>query len=159
MTTKLTSTDFMMMDIHRPLTNEEVEEVNPQALVDKSARSLTLVDSEAESVGAPHEGATSTRCDVCFAPMPCDKHANVEILCGVTSLDISPTVVLAKAHDAGLTEVVIVGMKADGSEYFASSVSDAAPSMYHLQRGIYKLNKVVDGEHEDENVGPGRPAA
>lgn len=91
--------------------------------------------------------------------MPCAEHANIEHVGQVTSHDISPTLVLAKAHDAGLKEVVIVGMLADGSEYFASSVSDAAPSMYYLQRGIYKLNKVVDGDYEDDNVGPGRQPA
>ena len=54
---------------------------------------------------------------------------------------------------------MIVGMKADGGEFFASSVADAAPAMYHLQRGIYKLNKIVEGEYEDDNIEPGRPAA
>jgi len=91
--------------------------------------------------------------------MPCEVHANVEQLNVVTSLDISPTSMLAKAHNAGLKEVVIVGMKEDGTEFFAASVSDAADSMYHLQRGIYKLNKIVEGEYEDEDAGPGRPAA
>lgn len=93
------------------------------------------------------------RCDICFGSMPCEKHANVEVLGVTTSLDISPITVLAGAHDAGLVEVVVVGMREDGREYFASSISDAAPAVYYLQRGIHKLNKIVDGEYEDENVG------
>jgi hypothetical protein len=90
--------------------------------------------------------------------MPCSEHPNVEPLNVVTTHNISATTVLAGAHNADLKEVVIVGMRHDGTEYFASNVSDAAPSMYHLQRGIYKLNRVVDGEYEGESVGP-NPAA
>lgn len=101
----------------------------------------------------------SDRCEHCFGPMPCEAHANVEHLGLITSLDISATSVLAGAYNSRLRDVVIVGLKEDGTEYFASNVSDAAPSMYYLQRGIYKLNKVVDGEYEDENVGPGPSAA
>jgi hypothetical protein len=156
-TKKLSDLDFMMMDVHRPMLDEEVNKINPQAVVDKSARPFQVIDGDAESVGTPYTG---TRCDHCFGPMPCEKHANVEHLPIVTSLDVSPTHILAKAHDAGLTEVVIVGMREDGREYFASSISDAAPAVYHLQRGIYKLNKIVDGDYEgeDDEVGP-KPAA
>jgi hypothetical protein len=147
---KLSDIDFMMMDVHRPLTNAEIKEVNPQAVVDKSAGAVEDEHCEEASVGASH----ASRCDHCFGPMPCEQHANVEHLAIVTSLDVSPTHILAKAHDAGLTEIVIVGMKEDGSEYFASSISDAAPAMYHLQRGIYKLHKIVDGDYEDDNIDP-----
>lgn len=150
--------DFMMMDVHRPLTNAEIKEVNPQAAVDKSAGPrIKIVDSDEAGLGASHTCEAkpgSTRCDVCFGPMPCEQHANIEHLKTVTSLDISATSILARAHDAGLTEVVIVGMREDGREYFASNISDAAATMYHLQRGIYKLNQVVDGEYEDDNIGP-----
>lgn len=161
MTTRLTDLDFMMMDVHRPMTDDEIAKINPQALVDKSAGAIKIVDGHDESMGAPHscESKTGSRCDICFAPMPCEPHANVEHLDAVTSLDIDPIAVLAGAYDAGLTEIVVVGMKKDGGEYFASSIADAAPAVYHLQRGIYKLNKIVDGEHEDDNIGPRRPAA
>jgi len=86
------------------------------------------------------------RCEICFAIMPCADHTNVEQWDGVTSNSISPTTILAGAHNADLEIVCIVGMKKDGTEYFASSHADAAESMFYLQRGIYKLNKVVDGE-------------
>ena len=148
---KLSDLDFMMMDIHRPMLDEEIKAINPQAVMDKSAGPVADEHSASASVGASH---APKRCDHCFGPMPCEQHANVEHLAIVTSLDVSPTHILAKAHDAGLTEVVIVGMKEDGSEYFASSISDAAPTMYHLQRGIYKLHKIVDGDYEDDNIGP-----
>ena len=154
---RLTGTDFMMMDVHRPVLDEEVKKVNPQAVVDKSIGAIKIVDSDEAGVDTPHTCEAvpgSARCKICFDPMPCEPHANVEQLSIVTSHDISPTTVLAGAHAAGLTEVVVVGMKEDGTEYFASNVSDAAPAMYYLQRGIYKLNKVVDGEYEDENIGP-----
>lgn len=86
------------------------------------------------------------RCEICFATMPCTEHANVEQWDGVTSNSIDPVSILAGAHNAGLESVVVVGMKKDGSEYFASSEADAAESMFYLQRGIYKLNKIIDGE-------------
>jgi hypothetical protein len=146
---ELSSLDFMMMDVQRPLTNDEINEINPQAALDKTIGSGEEVDGDAEDMG----GAPS-RCLTCFAPMPCVDHANVEHLNVVTTHDIEPTTILADAHGAGLKEVVIVGVLRDGTEYFASSVSDAAPAMYHLQRGIYKLNRTVDGgegtnEHPD----------
>lgn len=151
----LTGTDFMMMDVHRPMTDDEIAELHPQAGVDKSAGAQSDDDSDAEGVGAPH----TERCPHCFGPMPCEQHANVEVLQGVTSLDINPTVALAGAHAADLEIVVIVGMDKNGREYFSSSVADAAEGMYYLQRGIHKLNKVVDGDYEDDQIGPGRPAA
>jgi hypothetical protein len=145
MTTKLSDIDFMMMDVHRPLTNAEVEAVNPQALVDHTA------GSEEESVGE--------RCYTCFEPMPCAAHANVEPLNIVTSNDVDPVRILAGAHNRGLEIVVVVGMTKDGNEYFASSAADAAESSWLLQRGIHKLNRIVDGDDESENLEPGRPAS
>ncbi len=78
--------------------------------------------------------------------MPCEAHANIEQWDGVTTLSIDPTTIIASAHNADLECVVVVGMKKDGTEYFASSHADAAESMFYLQRGIYKLNKIIDGE-------------
>lgn len=145
-TKNLNAIDFMMMDVHRELDEENF---HPETLLDKSARPQQEEHSEEEGVGVSH-----ARCEFCFEPFPCSKHPNVETLKVVTKLDIDPLSVIAGAHGADLDEVVIVGRRKDGSEYFASSVSDAAPSMYHLQRGIYKLNRIMDGEYEDENVGP-----
>lgn len=145
-TTKLDADDFMMMDVHRPLTDEEIAQINPQALVDKSL-GVEREDGEGAGVGEPHaEEPHQYRCEHCFGPLPCAEHANVEHLNNVTALDISPTAVLAGAHNSDLEYVIVVGMTKEGHEYFASSVADAAESVYTLQRGIWKLNKIVDGE-------------
>jgi hypothetical protein len=90
------------------------------------------------------------RCEVCFAEMPCEAHVNVEQWDGVTSNSIDPVAILAGAHNAGLESVVVVGMRKDGTEYFASSEADAAESMFYLQRGIYKLNRIVDGDEIEQ---------
>ena len=145
-TQKLSAIDFMMLDVHEPLSSEEINSINPQAAVDKSAG---VADDEAGS--DEDAGGPPPRCDVCFAPMPCADHANVAQIDVVTSLDIDPVAVLAGAHNVGLAEVVVVGFTDDGKEYFASSISDAGQSMYHLQRGIYRLNKTMDQEHESRD--------
>jgi hypothetical protein len=149
-TRKLNSIDFMMMDVHRELDKENCD---PETMLDKSARPQQEEHGDEEGVGVSHE-ETSARCEFCFGPMPCYDHPNIETLNVVTRLDISPLTVIAGAAGAQLKEVVIVGVKEDGEEYFASSVSDGADSAWHLQRGIYKLNKIMDGEYENENLGP-----
>jgi hypothetical protein len=72
----------------------------------------------------------------------------IELGC-VTRLDLPPEKILRAAISADLETVVIVGYDKDGNEYFASSVADGAQAMYHLQRGIWSLNKITDlGEEE-----------
>lgn len=137
---KLTGKDFADMDVHRPTTLREIKEVCPQAELDKT------------------EAEIEQKCIYCFGPLPCQEHSGIEELDIVTTHDLTPMSVIACAHNADLKEVVIVGMGKNGREYFASSVSDGGTSMYHLQRGIYKLNKIIDGDYEDEVVGP-KPAA
>lgn len=154
-TRKLTAIDFMMMDVHRELDEENF---HPETLLDKSARPQQEEHSDDPGVGVSHEEVPAQRCYVCFGPYPCAQHHNVEELTVVTKLDVSPTSMLAKAHEANLKEVVIVGILQDGREYFASSVADGAPAMYHLQRGIYKLNQIVDGDHGEEVEPPGASA-
>jgi hypothetical protein len=148
-TKKLTATDFMMMDVHEPLSTQEINQINPQAAVDKTLGAVEDHVRDDESVGS-----TGERCEVCFAPTPCADHANVAQFNVVTSLDIDPVAILAGAHNKGLAEVVIVGFTDEGEEYFASSISDAGQSMYHLQRGIYKLNKILDQEEHERREGP-----
>jgi hypothetical protein len=63
---------------------------------------------------------------------------------GITALDLPPDRVLRRALDADLESVVIVGYTKDGQEYFCSSIADVAMCMYHLQRGIWSLNRIVD---------------
>jgi hypothetical protein len=72
----------------------------------------------------------------------------VELDC-ITKLDLPPEKILRKALDKDLMSVVIVGYTQDGDEYFASSVADGAQAMYHLQRGIWSLNKITDQIDEE----------
>jgi hypothetical protein len=132
----LTAKDFMAMDVHRPLTDDEI---NATQAVDK-----TIGAGEEELSDAPSVDSSVARCEFCFGPRPCPQHPNVEPLSVVTSHDMPATAVLAGAHSADLACVVVVGLTKDGHEYFASTNSDAAESMYHLQRGIHKLNCIVD---------------
>ena len=139
---KLSAKDFMMMmDVHEPFSTDDIEKINPQAAMDKTVEPVedqVRDDASVDSTGA--------RCEVCFGPMPCAAHANVEQWDGVTSLSISPATILVGTHNADLECVVVVGMTKDGAEYFASSHSDAAESIFYLQRGIHKLNRIIDGE-------------
>ncbi|MEQ1694744.1 MAG: hypothetical protein ABL901_02790 [Hyphomicrobiaceae bacterium] len=69
---------------------------------------------------------------------------NVIILPVRTKLDIDPQRVIRAALDAELTEVVIVGFKSDGSEYFASSLADGGDVLWHLERAKMKLLSIPD---------------
>lgn len=61
-----------------------------------------------------------------------------------TTLDLPPEHVLRRAIEAGMTEVVICGIAADGSEYFASSVANGADTLWHLRRAMHQLMKQAD---------------
>jgi hypothetical protein len=69
---------------------------------------------------------------------------------GITTLDIDPAKILEAAKAAGLTEVVICGVDADGEEYFASSVADAGTAGWHLDRAKWNLMRQVDRMVEGE---------
>jgi hypothetical protein len=73
-----------------------------------------------------------------------DVTADVVNFTGVTRLDLDPMRVLEAAKGVGLTEVVIVGVDADGNEYFSSSVADGAQANWHLQRAQWRLMQIVD---------------
>ena len=70
--------------------------------------------------------------------------ADVVTLGVKTKLDLPPEKVLRGALEAGMTEVVICGVGADGSEYFASSVANAADTLWHLRRAMHQLMKQAD---------------
>lgn len=79
---------------------------------------------------------------------------NVVPLEVVTSNDCDPVNILRGAFDADLEELIVVGMKKDGTEYFASTVGDAAPVIYHLMRAVHKLNCIIDeGTKGEDNFG------
>lgn len=141
---QLTGKDFAAAGVVRPVTKTDIRLVCPQAELDKTVADETPPDK---------------RCEFCFGPIPCKDHGGVLPLNIVTSRDVDPIGVIAGAYNAGLEEVVIVGRTKDGREYFASSIADAAPAVYYLQRGIHRLNKIIDeGQDEDGNVRPD-PAA
>jgi hypothetical protein len=68
----------------------------------------------------------------------------VVILQNVTSLDLPPERLLNAAIEAGPSKVLIIGVKEDGSEYFASSVADGGDVLWMLERAKLKLLQVVE---------------
>ncbi len=69
---------------------------------------------------------------------------NVVNFTGVTSLDIDPTRVLKTASDQEFDSIIIVGYTKDGEEYFASSISDGADVLWHLERAKLRLLRMID---------------
>jgi hypothetical protein len=69
---------------------------------------------------------------------------------GITRLDTDPSRVLAGAQDANLTEVVVIGVDADGEEYFASSQADGAAVLWHLERAKWRLMRMHETMMEGE---------
>lgn len=67
----------------------------------------------------------------------------IDIGC-VTRLDIDPDRVLSKAIEAEMTAVIIVGFDADGQDYFAASMADAAEALWHLERAKWRLMRQAD---------------
>lgn len=76
--------------------------------------------------------------------IPEHRASNVAALNIVTKISHDPSRILANALASGMTEVVVVGFTASGDDYFASSVSDTGAAMWHLQRGIHELNRIID---------------
>lgn len=75
--------------------------------------------------------------------------SNVVPFTGVTKADLPVEYILERARDAEMAECVVVGFDRDGNEYFASSRADAAQVIYHLQRAIWSLNRIIDQELGD----------
>lgn len=63
---------------------------------------------------------------------------------GITRLDLPPERVIAKALEAGLVNVVILGHTEDGQEYFASSLADGGDVLWLLERCKKLLLDVPD---------------
>jgi hypothetical protein len=74
--------------------------------------------------------------------------ANVVRFNGITKLELPVQTILDKAAEAGLTEIVVIGIDADGDEYFASSQAGGPDVLWHLERARHKLMKVVDEQAE-----------
>lgn len=76
---------------------------------------------------------------------------NIIEFSGITKLDMPPEKIIRKALEADLESVVIVGYTKDGDEYFCSSQADAAQVVWHLQRAIWRLNRISDQMAGDDN--------
>jgi hypothetical protein len=145
------TTEIDNKDVHkiprlsRPLVVREIEEILPQAVVDKSAAEPRIRIVDRPEVKQQEEDPQSPkRCRFCFGPMPCEKHDGVLSIGIGTRAKIEPLQVITSAHNADLDDVVIIGYRKDGSEYFSASAPDAASVMFHCQRAIHKLNMIMD---------------
>ena len=132
-TKKLSDLDFMMMDVHRPLLNEEIEAINPQARLDKSVGAVADEHSAPASVGPPYPYEL---------PLP----ENVELLNNYTKLDIPVEEILRDAYDAGLVELVVVGIDESGVERVFRTNTSLPRAMFWLIRGQHILNSNFDKE-------------
>lgn len=70
--------------------------------------------------------------------------SNVVELQVVTRLDVPVERILARATEAALTEVVVVGLKPDGKFYFASSKADGGDVLWLLEIAKKRLLEVGD---------------
>lgn len=62
---------------------------------------------------------------------------------GITKLDI-PIASVVDGIPNDMKNIVVLGFKEDGSEYFASSVSDGAEVLWLLERAKHRLMSIVD---------------
>lgn len=124
---ELSPLDFMMMDVHRPLTLVEIEEVCPEATVDHT--------EEPKRYNGP------------FVKYP----ENVEVLDVNTSHELAVERVLQSAHDNKLERVIVVGHTEDGELYVLCSDPDIGESNLLLDRAKADLLHAINnnGTRED----------
>ncbi len=65
---------------------------------------------------------------------------------GITKLDLQPDRVLEAARGEEFEGIVIMGYKADGSEYFASTYADGGDVLWLIERCKLKLLEVADDD-------------
>ena len=135
-TKKLSDIDFMMMDVHRPMTKDEIDEVNPQACVDKSVDENP--HREDESVGEHHKKLRL------LDPLP----DNVELLDVATSHRLQVQRVLQSALDSELDDVMVVGWVDDGPIFFLATDPSIGNSVYRLELAKARLLAAVSDRWE-----------
>lgn len=69
---------------------------------------------------------------------------NVALFTKVSPQPYDPNIMLAKAMNADLTEVVIVGFDGDGDFFFASSKASGGDCAWLLNMGLHKLMTVYE---------------
>ena len=62
----------------------------------------------------------------------------------ITRLSLDPKRVLAKALDAGLKRVIVIGIDSDGDEYFASSEADGGIVLWDMERMKMRLLRMPE---------------
>ena len=112
--------------LHRPLVKSEIDNIHPQAVVDKSE--------------VPASFEHKMEVEPVFEKFP----ENVQLLDVNTSHDIPPARCLQAAYEAGLVEVVIAGVDKDGRMFLARSAADMATSVFHVQRAMHTLMQELD---------------
>jgi hypothetical protein len=128
----LNAIDFMMMDVHRELDEEDIG--HPQTNVDKSAGPQSEGHGDEEGVGVSHAQ------DRPFDPLP----PNVVELDVATSHKLQVNRVLQAAYDQKLDRVAIIGWHDDAEVWFYSSDPSIANSLYAMELAKMKLLTAVE---------------
>jgi hypothetical protein len=152
-TKKLDAIDFMMMDVHRQLTNEEISAINPQAGVDKSLRLVENDNSEAEGVGAPHEEERPE--DRGYRGPFVNYPDNVAVADVATCHELDVNRVLQAAYDSGLSTVMVIGVHDDGEVYVLCSDPDVAQANLLCDRAkMHFLDELKQGKLREATNDP-----
>lgn len=135
----LSSIDFMMMDVHRELDEENF---HPETLLDKSARSQNNEERIDPGVGVPHKKIRL------LDPLP----DNVELLDVSTCHRLQVQRVLQSALNHGLDEVMVIGWHDDGEVFFLASDPSIGNAVYRLRCAEMKLLNAVQDRWNIETV-------
>jgi hypothetical protein len=68
---------------------------------------------------------------------------------GITRLPVDPERVLRGALEHGLERVMVVGVDAEGEEYFAASHPDGGTILWDMERAKHKLMQIADDDDGD----------
>jgi len=74
---------------------------------------------------------------------------NVVRFTGITRHDLDPNLILTNAQNT-LKEVVVLGTTLEGTQYFATSKSDAKDIMWQLETAKFMLMEAIFYPEDDE---------
>lgn len=138
-TRKLSSIDFMMMDVHRELDKEDCD---PQTMLDKSARPQQEEHGDEEGVGVPHPKIRL------LDPLP----ENVVLADVSTSHRLQVQRVLQSALDRGLHDVMVIGWHDEEEIYFLASDPSIGNAIYRMELAKMKLLTAVKDRWDVEGL-------